>query len=192
MKKFIFLLIGQFLIISFSGCIPAIVGTAATSGMISGSQDRKFSEIKSDLKIWTSIKNQFVQYNSKDLFKNVNVNVINGRVLLSGDVQKPNTKILAEKISWVPSGVKEVINEIYVNKDYTPKDGARDSTLAIKVKARLALERDIKSNNYKIEVSDSVVYVIGTTKSEEELSRALELISKVAGVKRVINYVTIR
>ena len=56
----------------------------------------------------------------------------------------------------------------------------------------MALEKNIKSNNYKIETVNGTVYVIGITKSKDELSKALDLISKINGVKKVVNYVLIR
>jgi osmotically-inducible protein OsmY len=37
-----------------------------------------------------------------------------------------------------------------------------------------------------------MVYVIGMTKSQDELSRAIDLISRIGGVKKVVNYVTLR
>ena len=185
------LFIMMFSTIFLSGCLPAIIGTAAT-GIVSTGQDRKFSELKNDIEIWTSIKNQFIQYNSRDLFKNVSVKVIEGRVLLTGNVEKTKTKILAEKISWIPKGVNEVINEIDIKEDHSIKTSAKDTAITTHIKTRLALEKDIKSNNYKIETVNGVVYVIGTTKSQDELSKALDLISKINGVKKVVNYVLVR
>jgi osmotically-inducible protein OsmY len=190
MKKLALLILMLSTILS-SGCLPTIIGTAAT-GVVSVGQDRKFSELKGDIEIWTSIKNQFIQYNSRDLFKNVSVKVIEGRVLLTGNVEKAKTKALAEKISWIPNGVVEVINEIDVNDDNGLKTSAKDMAITTHIKTRLALEKNIKSNNYKIETVSGVVYVIGTTKSQEELSKAIDIISKVSGVKRVVNYVLIK
>ncbi len=189
MRKIIITLI---LILNLSGCLPVIIGGTTAGVMNAKSQDREVSQSKNDVKIWISIKNQFIQYNSKDLFKNVSVKVVEGRVLLTGDVQKAQTKMLAEKISWVPNGVEEVINEIEIKNNYGIKNIAKDTAITTKVKARLAFEKNIKSGNYKIETVDSVVYVIGVTKSKEELSRAIDLISRVSGVKKVVNYVLIK
>ena len=160
-------------------------------------KDKDFGEsslhgLKSDIEIWTSIKNKFIQYNSRDLFKNVSVKVIEGRVLLTGNVEKAKTKILAEKISWIPHSVHEVINEINVDEEYNIKISAKDIAITTHIKTRLALEKNIKSNNYKIETVNGIVYVIGITKSKDELSKALDLISKINGVKKVVNYVLIR
>ncbi len=185
------LFVMMFSAIFLSGCLPAIIGTAAT-GIVTTGQDRKFTELKSDIEIWTSIKNKFIQYNSRDLFKNVSVKVIEGRVLLTGNVEKAKTKILAEKISWIPHSVHEVINEINVDEEYNIKISAKDIAITTHIKTRLALEKNIKSNNYKIETVNGIVYVIGITKSKDELSKALDLISKINGVKKVVNYVLIR
>lgn len=189
MKKILAMLL---LISNLSGCLPVVIGGTAAGVINSQSQDREFVKLKDDVKIWTSIKNQFLQYNSKDLFKNVSVKVVEGRVLLTGNVQKPKTRILAEKIAWVPNGVTEVINEIEINDKYGVKNIAHDTAITTKIKTRLALEKNIRSGNYKIETVDGTVYVIGTTKSQNELSRAIDLISKIGGVKKVVNYVIVR
>lgn len=186
------LLTSLLFIFLMSGCLPAIIGTTMVTGVITGTQDRTVKEIRGDVEIWTSIKNQFLQYNTRDLFQNISLKVTEGRVLLTGNVKQMNTKFLAERIAWVPDGVVEVINQIELKDSYKIRDIARDSMITTKVKARLALERDVRSNNYKIQTVNSVVYVIGVTKSKIELSKAIDIISKVYGVKRVVNYVVIR
>jgi osmotically-inducible protein OsmY len=189
MKKILLIL---FLIANLSGCVPMIFGGTAASLINSNSEDREFSKLKSDVKIWTSIKNQFIQYNAKDLFRNVSVKVIEGRVLLTGSVKKSQTRMTAEQIAWIPDGVIEVINEIEISEQYNIKNAAKDGALTTKIKTRLAFEKGIKYGNYRIETVDSIVYVIGTTKSQDELSRAIDLISRISGVKKVVNYVTIK
>jgi osmotically-inducible protein OsmY len=175
-----------------SGCLPAIIGTTIATGLITKTQDRDTKEIKGDTEIWVSIKNKFIQYNTKDLFSKVNVKVNEGRVLLSGNVKKINTKFLAEKIAWIPNGVMDVINEIEIQEQYKIKDITRDGLITTKVKTRLALEKEIKSNNYKIHTVNGIVYVIGITKSKYELSRALDLISQISGVRKVVNYMKVK
>lgn len=189
MKKifFISLILTPFL----QGCLPFVVGGAATSGIIMHGSDRSANNIRSDISAWTNIKNQYIQYNSRDLFKNVSVKVMEGRVLLTGNVSSMKTKILAEKIAWHPKTIIEVINEIEVHQNNFKSD-AQDCAITMHVKTRLAMEYGIKSGNYKVETVNRVVYVIGTTKSQEELSHAIDLISHVNGVHKVVNYVVVR
>ena len=187
------LCIGLTLSSILSGCLPFVIGGAATNTIKIAGSDRSLSGIKNDIAIWTNIKNQYIQYNSKDLFQRVNVRVMDQRVMLTGSVKDPNTKHLAEKIAWIPYGVHEVINEI-IEEDVIKniKILAMDKAIMTSIKARLAFEDGVKSGNYKIDSVAGTVYVIGATKSATELDCALELISKVAGVKKVVNYVIVK
>jgi len=186
-KKFIYLFL-IFACISNSSCLPFVIGGAST-GVVMSSGERSIKEVKDDIFIFTSIKNQYIQYNSKDLFQHVNVKVMNGSVLLTGNVRNSKTKMLAEKIAWIPENVKEVINEINIDDYSGIRDYASDLFIQNHIRARLLLEKGVKIANYKYHVINSNVYVIGVTSSDEELRRVLDLISHISGVKKVINYV---
>jgi osmotically-inducible protein OsmY len=175
-----------------SSCLPFVIGGTAGSGIVIASGERSVKEIKDDILIFTSIKNQYIQYNSKDLFQNVSVKVIEGSVLLTGNVKEPKTKMLAEKIAWIPNGVKDVINEIQITDNSKIKDFANDKMIWAHIKARLLLEKGIRIANYKYHVINGIVYVIGSTSSESELLRTLSLISHIGGVKKVVNYVKLK
>lgn len=172
-----------------TGCLPFVVGGAASSSIMIASDERSKSQIKDDITIWMSIKNQYIQYNSKDLFGGVNVKVFEGRVMLTGNVRQPKSKILAEKIAWIPAGVHEVINEIEVNDHSSIKNTAADKAILLHIKTRMALEKGIRISRYKIHVINAVAYVVGSTNSETELQHTLQLIAQVYGVKKVVNYV---
>jgi hyperosmotically inducible protein len=181
-----------FLSIFSSSCLPFIVGGSVSTAVISSSGERSPKEIKDDIIIFTSIKNQYIQYNSNDLFQHVNVRVMDGVVLLTGNVKYPKTKMLAEKIAWIPNGVKDVINEIHINDYSKLKDYTLDKIISAHIKTRLILEKNISISNYKYHVLNGTVYVLGVTKSSTEMEAVLNLISQVYGVKKVINYVLIK
>ena len=192
MKNIKILIISFFICFIQSSCLPFVIGGAAGSGIVIASGERSVKEIKDDIMIFTKIKNQYIQYNSKDLFQNVNVKVMEGVVLLTGNVHKPKTKMLAEKIALIPNGVKDVINEIQITDYSKIKDLANDKMISAHIKTRLLLEKGIRIANYKFHVINCVVYVIGSTSSETELVKTLSLISHVSGVKKVVNYVKLK
>ena len=57
------------------------------------------------------------------------------------------------------------------------------------IQAKLLLEKDVRSANYDIDVSNGIAYVIGIARNEEELEAVLTVISRVKGIKKVINHV---
>ena len=78
-----------------------------------------------------SINKQFLNHDL-NMFVNVEIEVVEGRVLLTGSVKKTKHRLDAIKLSWKVLGVREVINEI----DVTDKGGTeflhQDVTLQAK------------------------------------------------------------
>ena len=103
--------------------------------------------------------------------------------------------ISAVDIAWSQNGVKEVVNELNVSEDSNYFDAAeysRDTWITSRIKAKTILDPDIKFINYTIITSKGVVYVFGITRSEEELSRVLDIAAEVKGVKKVVNHTSFR
>lgn len=188
MKNLGFILFLFLICLAQSSCLPFVIG-GGTAGVVMSSGERTPKEVKDDILIFTSIKSKYIQYNSKDLFQHVNVKVMGGNVLLTGNVREPKSKMLAEKIAWSNENVKDVINQIEINDYSKIKDLANDKLIASHIKARLLLEKGIRIANYKYHVINGTVYVIGLTSSQRELEKTLSLISQVYGVKKVVNYV---
>jgi osmotically-inducible protein OsmY len=190
MKNIFYILALFSICISQSSCLPIVIGGGAT-GVVMTSGERTAKNVKDDILIFTSLKSKYIQYNSKDLFQHVNVKVIDGVVLLTGNVRESKSKMLAEKIAWSDQSVKNVINEIEISDYSKIKDLIGDKLINSHIKARLILEKGVNISNYKYHVINSVVYVIGVTSSQKELNKVLGLISQVYGVKKVVNYVNL-
>lgn len=179
------------LLLVLNGCVPVILGAAAAGGVIIP-QDRSLGTIVDDTSIWLGIKNRFIQYSPDDLFVKVNVDVSEGIVLLTGAVKTSELRIEAHKLALMDEAVVNVVNEIEVSETINRKERFNDFLLAKQIKAKLLLEKNIKSLNYSVEVVNKVVYFIGIAYDKEELSKVLFIARRVRGVKKVVNYVRIR
>jgi osmotically-inducible protein OsmY len=62
------------------------------------------------------IKKEFVNKGFRKLYAKIHVEVVQGRVLLTGDVENEEHVISAVEISWSVPGVKEVINELKISE----------------------------------------------------------------------------
>ena len=184
-----------FIALSFnlSACLPAIFTVATTTGIVA-SKDQPMSQTLNDSRISAGIKTDLVKNNFRDLGAKIKVTVSQGRVLLTGNIQKELDALKAVNIAWNQKGVKEVINELKVNKNSNHFDLAqytKDSIITTQIKAKNLVRKDIKFANYTIITIDNIVYLFGVARSEEELEKLASIASKIKGVEKVVCYAKI-
>ena len=190
-KKKIYLLI-IFLCVPylFSACAQVLTGTAAKVITVT-KEDRTIGEFVDDALIKTIIKNTYFDQ-SGNLFFNVDVEVSQGRVLLTGTVENMDLKIEATRIAWGVEDVKTVINELQISNSDNIFNFADDLVISTKVSGRLILEEEVNSLNYNIETVNKVVYIIGIANNDDEQKKVIDIASEVYGVEGVIDYITIK
>ena len=190
-KKKIYLLI-IFLCVPylFSACAQVLTGTAAKVITVT-KEDRTIGEFVDDALIKTVIKNTYFDQ-SGNLFFNVDVEVSQGRVLLTGTVENMDLKIEATRIAWGVEDVKTVINELQISNSDNIFNFADDLVISTKVSGRLILEEEVNSLNYNIETVNKVVYIIGIANNDDEQKKVIDIASDVYGVEGVIDYITIK
>jgi osmotically-inducible protein OsmY len=174
-----------------SGCIPLALG-AATEGAVVVAQERTVGNAVDDAGIFSKIKYKFSQQGTNDMFANVEVKVVEGRVLLTGNVDQPETQIEAVNLAWQVEGVQEVINEIQVNDQSGFSNYARDVWVSTQVRSRLLFSKGIKSVNYSVVTVNQTVYLMGVAQDQTELDKATYVASTTAYVKKVVSYVRLK
>ncbi|WP_041405281.1 BON domain-containing protein [Rickettsia canadensis] len=184
-----------FIALSFnlSACLPTIFTVATTTGIVA-SKDQPMSQTLNDSRISAGIKTDLVKNNFRDLGAKIKVTVSQGRVLLTGNIQKELDALKAVNIAWNQKGVKEVINELKVNKNSNHFDLAqytKDCMITTQIKAKNLVRKDIKFANYTIITIDNIVYLFGVARSEEELEKLASIASKIKGVEKVVCYAKI-
>lgn len=175
---------------SLSGCAAAVIGGVAVAGL-TVAQERSVGNAMDDTVIDTSVNSSLLQHHV-DLFRNVSVNVVEGRVLLTGVVNKPEQRLKAAKLAWGVKGVRDVINEIIVAEETDVLDFARDSWITTQLKGRLLADSDVYDVNYNIETVNKIVYLFGIGQSSEEVIRAIYHAQRVKGVTRVISHMMLK
>lgn len=183
-----------FVVICFSffisGCQTAFI-TGSSKLILVDKEERSFTNFVEDAIILAQLKNVYFSNNEK-IFFNVSVEVIEGRVLLTGAVEQTDERIEATKLAWGIEGVNEVINEIQISNDEGILDYADDLIMKTKINAKLLLEKSILNLNYSVEVVNGIVYVIGIAQNQEELNSVINICQGTYGVKNVINYVRLK
>ncbi len=172
-----------------SGCtaVGLAVGAAATTG-VSVAQERTTRQALTDAEIGITINNSLLN-SGRELFVDVSTEVVEGRVLLTGNVNRPEDRIKASEIVWATPDVVELINELEVGGGGGVQGYAEDVWIATQLRAKLLSDVDVNAINYNIETINQTVHLIGIARNEDELQRVVEIASKVPGVKKVVSHV---
>lgn len=171
------------------GCSPVgtAVGVAATTINLA-TQERGFVNGIDDNLIWVGINERLLRQD-QNLFQKVSLQVHEGRVLLTGLVQKPEDRVLSTQIAWQSNGVREVINEIKIGRSLDFGDYSEDAWLAQLLRLKLMADRQIRANNFSIDCIRSTIYLMGIAQDATERQRVINHARDIAYVRNVKNYV---
>ena len=192
MIKLTLLFVSLILLMINIGCSP--VGVLASGGsatMVVAEGDRSLGTVVDDATIKLNLSAKFLQSENR-LFLDVNSNVTEGRVLLTGLVDTQEIRIEAVRKVWEISGVKEVINEIEVGNKTTLKEYMNDLWINTQVKSLAARTIGLRSFSYNFETIKGKVYIAGITSRPEQLQAIVESTKTIKGVNEIVNYVVIK
>lgn len=174
-----------------SGCVAgAAVGAGATVAT-AAQKEKGVDAVISDAQIRIEINHLWFQA-SEVIFSEVNLQVQEGRVLLSGRVEDPEHQLEAVRLAWQAKGVREVINEIEIGNKSTIVDFTRDSVITTQLESKLLFDSEVRSINYSIETVNQVIYLMGVARSQAELDRVIGHAKNIPYVLRVVNYVRLK
>ncbi|RVU36289.1 BON domain-containing protein [Hwanghaeella grinnelliae] len=173
--------------LSLAGCTP--VGVAVGAGATVGSvalEERGFEQGVKDRVTEAAISKSLFDYNL-DAFADVGVEVVEGRVLLTGRVDKPEHRVEAVRFAWQEEEVVEVINEIRVGtSDDALADRGKDAWIATQLRTKITLDSQVKAVNYSAEVVDGTIYLFGIAQNESELKRVVAHARTIENVRRIV------
>lgn len=164
----------------FIGTIYSVGDKAANILM----DDRPFAQDMRDISTNAAVRTELTQCDSK-FFLDIEVTVFNDIVLLTGALPAPELIDTAVRATWRVEDVKQVLNYIRLDEPSSYL-ASQDATLSAKIRWQLSITRGISSANYKITMDDGTVYIMGLTKSDEELSNVISVIRSTVGVTKFI------
>ena len=176
--------------LSLAGCADVIIGAATTTGLAIA-EERTVGNAVKDLTIQAELNHLFFQ-DDLDLYNDVSISVMEGRVLLKGSVPTHEDRIRAGWVARQAARAEEVINELQVTGEGGILDYAEDRWISFKLRARLLLDLDILSVNYDIETVNGTVYLLGIAQDEDELEQVKAHARSVGGVERVVSHVIMK
>jgi len=192
MRKFFIGFSLLFILLNYTNCLVlGIAATAATGAVIA--EERSVGSVLDDNVDVNSIRLGLSK--KKEIYKDMHVEVFEGRVLLTGRVDSAEDKENLDKLIWPVSRVIEIINEVDIkkgNQEYYMNNIIQDYWINANIRSKLLFNRKTKSLNYKIVVYNKKIYFIGVAKSQGEINSLLEVVSNISGVKKVKSFIILK
>jgi|TARA_B110000211_G_scaffold232678_1_gene296966 osmotically-inducible protein OsmY len=122
----------------------------------------------------------------KRYFLSIQVEILDGRIFLTGKVDEPEEKIKITKMAWETKGVRSVKNAIAIKGKSNFKSTAKDILITSQLRTALIFNKTVKSGNYTLETINKKVYIFGIAENDEEKKEAIEEAKKIYDVDEVI------
>ena len=122
----------------------------------------------------------------KKYFISIQVEVLDGRIFLTGKVKNPEEKIKITKLAWETKGVRSVKNAVTIKGQSNFKSTAKDVLITSQLRTALIFNKLIKSGNYTLETINKNIYIFGIAMDNEEKKEVVDEANKIYDVKKVI------
>lgn len=177
---------------ALAACEPTTLAAGAGAQvLVAAAQERDIADAVDDKATQLSLNARYLEADAK-LFARVDSEVIEGRVLLTGNVPSPDDRVLAARLAWQVPGVREVLNEIVVNDTSGVVDYIKDSWITTQLRAKIGIDPEVYDINYTVETVNGVIYLMGIAQNEVELERVTNHARELAGVRRIISHVRMK
>ena len=172
-----------------AACSP--VDIAVRAGLTAGvviAQERAPEDAARDELLDAAIAEALFRAHVDDLFLPVNVDVMEGRVLLTGHVADRETAERAVALVRRVAGVRETIDELRAD-DLSLLDRLRDHWIDARLGLRLFGDGGVNSVDFHVSVVGGFVYVLGIARDRAERDRVAALARDTDGVRGVVMHV---
>ena len=122
----------------------------------------------------------------KKYFLKIQIEVLDGRIFLTGKVDEPEEKIKITKLAWETKGIREVKNAITIKGSSNFKQTAKDILITSQLRTALIFNKKTKARNYTLETINKKIYIFGIAMDNEEKKEVLSEAEKIYDVEKVI------
>jgi osmotically-inducible protein OsmY len=122
----------------------------------------------------------------KKYFLYIQIEILDGRIFLTGKVNKPEEKIKITKMAWETKGVRSVKNAITIKGQSNFKRTAKDILITSQLRTALIFNKLIKSGNYTLETINKKIYIFGIANDDKEKKEVINEANKIYDVDVVI------
>ena len=127
-----------------------------------------------------------LSFEEKKYFLSIQVEVLDGRIFLTGKVNEPEEKIKITKYAWETKGVRSVKNAISIKGQTNFKGTAKDILITAQLRTALIFNKLTKSGNYTLETINKKIYIFGIAMNEEEKKEVITEAKKIYDVVDIL------
>lgn len=169
--------------------VASVVSFSAVAGNHNTSDNNNWSESAKDAWIDGKAEATLLFNGNLDSF-DINTDVKNGEVTLTGKVESDVDRKLAEELVMGIKGVTSVDNELTVIKSDNDMESDEtsqftDAKIATVVKTRLLFDSDISGTDINVDVNNGVVMLDGEVDNDAERDLAIQIARNASDVKDV-------
>jgi osmotically-inducible protein OsmY len=112
--------------------------------------------------------------------------VLDGRIFVTGKVDKPEEKIKITKLAWETKGTRSVKNAVEIKGNSNFKSTAKDILITSQLRTAMIISKKIKSSNYTLETINKNIYIFGIAMDDDEKGEVLKEANKIYSVEKII------
>ena len=124
---------------------------------------------------------------NKNYLLSVSTQVLDGRIFVTGKVDRPEEKLKITKLAWEIEGARSVKNDLKIKEEFKFKQSAKDILITSQLRTALFFNKKIKSSNYSIDTYKKKIYIYGIAELKEEQELVIEEAKKILDVEDVIS-----
>ena len=180
-KYILIILIGVF----FSGCV-GFSSTGLFGTGVSIAFDPRSVGTQIDDSIMQKNLSARILLKDKKYVLSIKTKVIDGRIFMTGKVDKPEEKLQLTKLAWETDGVRSVRNDLKIREDFNFKRSAKDILITSQLRTAIILNKNIKSTNYQIDTYKKQIYIYGIAITSNEKDLVISEAEEILDVEKVI------
>ena len=175
-----------FIFLVLSGCVGAsskgVFGTVVTVAL-----DPRTLGTQIDDGIMDKNLDARLLLSNKSYILNINTQVLDGRIFITGKVDSPEEKLKITKVAWETKGVRSVKNDIKIKERFNFKESAKDLLITSQLRTALIFNKEIKATNYQIDTHKKKIYIYGISLTSVEKKMVIKEAKEILDVEAVID-----
>ena len=122
----------------------------------------------------------------KSYFLSIKTQVLDGHIILTGNVNDPEEKLHITKLAWETEGARSVKNDVKIKEKFSFKRSAKDALITSQLKTAMIFDKEIKAINYNIDTYKKKIFIYGIALNSEEREKVISEAKEILDVEDVI------
>ena len=128
---------------------------------------------------------------NKGYFLSVKSQVLDGRIIITGNVKTIEEKLQITKLAWETKGARSVKNDLQIKDKFNFTQSAKDILITSQLRAAMIGSKKIKAVNYNIDTYKKNIYIYGIAQNKDERKEVIGEAKQILDVKDIISSILI-